>query len=204
MAAGDGKPILPPKPPGRLYRAWDSDIFYSYRRSPVTIIASVVVVIIVGAALLAPWIAPYNPFNPASLNLMDGFTPPFSESRMGNFYLLGTDNQGRDVLSTILYGSRISLFVGFAATLFAMALGIFMGPAQAASRTLMARMAPEGEITSHFGLFALSGRITGFLGPAVLAAVTAATGSQRAGMATVLVFLSLGAAILATVRPVRC
>lgn len=86
----------------------------------------------------------------------------------------------------------------------AMALGIFMGPAQAASRTLMARMAPEGEITSHFGLFALSGRITGFLGPAVLAAVTAATGSQRAGMATVLVFLSLGAAILATVRPVRC
>jgi peptide/nickel transport system permease protein len=127
MAAGDGKPILPPKPPGRLYRAWDSDIFYSYRRSPVTIIASIVVVIIVGAALLAPWIAPYNPFNPASLNLMDGFTPPFSESRMGNYYLLGTDNQGRDVFSTILYGSRISLFVGFAATLFAMALGISLG-----------------------------------------------------------------------------
>lgn len=85
----------------------------------------------------------------------------------------------------------------------AMALGIFMGPAQAASRTLMARMAPEGEITAHFGLFALSGRITGFLGPAVLATVTAATGSQTAGMATVLVFLGLGAAILATVRPVR-
>ena len=85
----------------------------------------------------------------------------------------------------------------------AMALGIFMGPAQAASRTLMARMAPEGEITAHFGLFALSGRITGFLGPAVLATVTAATGSQRAGMATVLVVLGLGAAILATVRPVR-
>ncbi|MBR0670256.1 MFS transporter [Neoroseomonas soli] len=85
----------------------------------------------------------------------------------------------------------------------AMALGIFMGPAQAASRTLMARMAPEGEVTLHFGLFALSGRITGFLGPAVLAGVTAATGSQRAGMATVLVFLGVGAAILATVRPVR-
>jgi len=82
----------------------------------------------------------------------------------------------------------------------AMALGIFMGPAQAASRTLMARMAPEGEITAHFGLFALSGRITGFLGPAVLATVTAATGSQRVGMATVLVFLGLGAAILLTVR----
>lgn len=85
----------------------------------------------------------------------------------------------------------------------AMALGIFMGPAQAASRTLMARMAPEAECAAHFGLFALSGRITGFLGPAVLAAVTALSGSQRAGMATVLVFLGLGAAILATVRPVR-
>lgn len=85
----------------------------------------------------------------------------------------------------------------------AMALGIFMGPAQAASRTLMARMAPEGEVTAHFGLFALSGRITGFFGPAVLAAVTDASGSQRAGMATVLVFLAVGAATLATVRPVR-
>jgi UMF1 family MFS transporter len=97
----------------------------------------------------------------------------------------------------LLTGSK-TVFWGMA-----MALGIFMGPAQAASRTLMARMAPEGEIASHFGLFALSGRITGFAGPAVLAMVTAATGSQRAGMATVLVFLGIGAAILATVRPVR-
>jgi len=85
----------------------------------------------------------------------------------------------------------------------AMALGIFMGPAQAASRTLMARMAPHDQCTAHFGLFALSGRITGFLGPAALAMVTTATGSQAAGMATVLVFLALGAGILATVRPVR-
>ncbi len=85
----------------------------------------------------------------------------------------------------------------------AMGLGIFMGPAQAASRTLMAQMAPEGQCASHFGLFALSGRVTGFMGPAVLAAVTAASGSQALGMSTVLVFLALGAAILATVRPVR-
>jgi UMF1 family MFS transporter len=85
----------------------------------------------------------------------------------------------------------------------AMALGVFMGPAQAASRTLMAQMAPEGQCASHFGLFALSGRITGFLGPAVLAAVTAISGSQALGMSTVVVFLALGAVILATVRPVR-
>jgi UMF1 family MFS transporter len=82
----------------------------------------------------------------------------------------------------------------------ALALGVFIGPAQAASRTLMARLAPPGEVAAHFGLFALSGRVTGFLGPAVLAAVTAATGSQRAGMATVVVFLALGAALLAGVR----
>jgi UMF1 family MFS transporter len=82
----------------------------------------------------------------------------------------------------------------------ALALGIFMGPAQAASRTLMARLAPPGEAAAHFGLFALSGKVTGFLGPAVLAYVTAVTASQRAGMATVLGFLALGAVILATVR----
>ncbi len=82
----------------------------------------------------------------------------------------------------------------------ALGLGIFMGPAQAASRTLMARLAPEGEAAAYFGLFALSGRVTGFLGPAVLAAVTAATQSQRAGMATVLVFLAVGAVALLTVR----
>jgi UMF1 family MFS transporter len=83
----------------------------------------------------------------------------------------------------------------------ALALGVFIGPAQAASRTLMARLAPAEEVAAHFGLFALSGRVTGFLGPGVLAAVTTATGSQRAGMATVVVFLALGAAILAGVRP---
>jgi len=85
----------------------------------------------------------------------------------------------------------------------AMALGLFIGPAQAASRTLMARLAPPAEVAAYFGLFALSGRVTGFLGPAVLAAVTAASGSQRAGMATVVGFLALGAAILATVPEAR-
>ena len=82
----------------------------------------------------------------------------------------------------------------------ALSLGLFFGPAQAASRSVMARMAPPQEVAAWFGLFALSGRVTGFLGPAVLAAVTAATDSQRLGMATVLVFLALGALILATVK----
>ncbi len=112
----------------RLARTWDSDIAWSFRHSPVAIVASVVALIIIMAAVLAPWIAPYNPFDSASLNLMDGFTPPREANQFtGNVYLMGTDNQGRDIFSTILYGARISLFVGFAAVVFAMVLGIGLG-----------------------------------------------------------------------------
>jgi UMF1 family MFS transporter len=85
----------------------------------------------------------------------------------------------------------------------ALSLGLFFGPAQAASRSFMARLAPAEEASAWFGLFALSGRVTGFLGPAVLATVTAVTDSQRAGMATVLVFLAVGALVLATVPSAR-
>lgn len=76
------------------------------------------------------------------------------------------------------------------------ALGLFVGPAQAASRSLMAHMAPAGARAGYFGLFALSGRITGFLGPAALALATAAFASQRAGMAVIVVFLAAGAVAL--------
>jgi peptide/nickel transport system permease protein len=120
-------PAVPVVKESRLARIWDSDVAYSFRSSPVAMLAALVLFLILGAALLAPWIAPYNPFNPASLNLMDGFTPPMSTSMSGNYFLLGTDHQGRDVLSTILYGSRVSLFVGFSATLFAMTLGVSLG-----------------------------------------------------------------------------
>ena len=85
----------------------------------------------------------------------------------------------------------------------ALALGLFMGPAQAASRTLMAHMAPPEEVAAHFGLFALSGRITGFLGPAAVALATQVSGSQAWGIATVILFLALGAAILAPLRVAR-
>lgn len=112
----------------RIARIWDSDVAYSFRHSPVAVVAFFIALIIIMAAVLAPWIAPHNPFDPGSLNLMDGFTPPGEPNQFtGNTYLLGTDNQGRDILSTILYGARISLFVGFAAVLFAMVLGIGLG-----------------------------------------------------------------------------
>ena len=98
-----------------------------------------------------------------------------------------------------VFGTGLLLASGtLAFWLLALPLGVFVGPAQAASRTLMVRMAPADQVSAHFGLFALSGRVTGFLGPAVLAAVTTITDSQRAGMATVIVFLVLGGAILAT------
>jgi peptide/nickel transport system permease protein len=116
------------KTPGRLARAWDSDIAWSFRHSPVAVVAGAVSVLIILAAVFAPLIAPHDPFDPATLNLMDGFTPPMEPNAFtGNTYWLGTDNQGRDVFSTILYGARISLFVGFAAVLLAMVLGIAAG-----------------------------------------------------------------------------
>jgi peptide/nickel transport system permease protein len=122
--------VIPPasRPPSWFARAVDSDIAYSFSRSPVAIVAFAVVLVIVIASVLAPWIAPYDPFNPASLNLMDGFSRPMVANEFtGNTYWLGTDDQGRDIFSAILYGSRISLFVGFAAVAFAMVLGVLLG-----------------------------------------------------------------------------
>ena len=111
-----------------LRLALESDVFYSFRRSPVAVVSAVVVLVLVFAAVFAPWIAPTNPFDPASLNLMNGFTPPSEPNAFtGETFLLGTDDQGRDVFSTILYGMRISLFVGVAAVGFAMVLGIALG-----------------------------------------------------------------------------
>ncbi len=82
-------------------------------------------------------------------------------------------------------------------------IGLFVGPVQASSRALMARMAPENEAAGHFGLFALSGRATAFLGPAAVAAVTAGAESQRLGIATILIFLGIGLALLVGVREPR-
>ena len=114
--------------PSRL-RVWlDSDFVYTFKRSPVAVVSFILVVVLVLSAVLAPLIAPTNPFDPASLNLMNGFTAPMTPNAFtGDSFLLGTDDQGRDVFSTILYGMRISLFVGFMAVLFAMVLGIVLG-----------------------------------------------------------------------------
>ncbi|MCF6320758.1 MAG: ABC transporter permease [Rhizobiaceae bacterium] len=111
-----------------LSRAWKSDFIWSFSRSPVAIVSFIVAVILIGAAVLAPLIAPHTPFDPGTLNLMNGFSQPMQPNEFtGETFVLGTDDQGRDVFSTILYGMRISLFVGFAAVSFAMVLGVSLG-----------------------------------------------------------------------------
>jgi len=83
---------------------------------------------VVALPILAPLIAPHSPFDPATLNLMNGFTPPMTPNTFtGETFWLGTDDQGRDMFSAILYGMRISLFVGFAAVLLALVLGVVAG-----------------------------------------------------------------------------
>ncbi|MCV6592866.1 MAG: ABC transporter permease [Silicimonas sp.] len=114
--------------PGRWARFRDSDFFYAFKRSPVALVSFAVVMLLVLSSVFAPLIAPTNPFDPASLNLMNGFTPPMEPNAFTQeSFLMGTDDQGRDVFSTILYGMRISLFVGLSAVLFAMVLGIVLG-----------------------------------------------------------------------------
>lgn len=111
-----------------VLRSWyDSDMAYSFRRSPSVVIAAVVALVIIFAAALAPWVAPFNPFDPGALRLMDAFTPPAWMEEGKAQFLLGTDDQGRDLLSTILHGSRISLLVGFAAIAFAAVFGTLLG-----------------------------------------------------------------------------
>jgi len=121
-------PVEKARARSRLAMTWDSDVGWSFRRSPVAMISAFVTITLILAAVLAPLFAPHDPFNPATLNLMNGFTAPgVANVFTGETFLMGTDDQGRDVFSTILYGMRISLFVGFAAVAFAMTLGISLG-----------------------------------------------------------------------------
>ncbi|MBX9907679.1 MAG: ABC transporter permease [Beijerinckiaceae bacterium] len=120
--------VPPAKPPGRLARWWDSDIAFSFRSSPVTVMATLLALLLVLAAVAAPLIAPYDPFDPASLDLSDGFSKPMEPNEItGKVFWLGSDGQGRDIFSAILYGSRISLLVGAASVLFSLVIGVGLG-----------------------------------------------------------------------------
>ena len=108
-------------------KIYDTDIGYSFFNSKIAIISSSIFFIIFICSFFSGIVAPYNPFDPASVSLMDAFTPPvWSKGGNANFFL-GTDQQGRDMFSTMIYGSRISVIVCFAAIIFATILGVFMG-----------------------------------------------------------------------------
>jgi peptide/nickel transport system permease protein len=120
-------PDRAPPARGALARALESDMWWSFRRSKITMLAGLVTAVFLLGALLAPWIAPHDPFNPATINLLDSLTPPSWEEGGDARFLLGTDDQGRDILSTIMFGARISLAVGFAGVMLAAILGITLG-----------------------------------------------------------------------------
>ncbi len=113
---------------GWLHRAADSDVWWSFKSSPMTVSAATVTFLIVAIAFLSPVLAPHTPFDPATLSLTDGLKPPVLVSADGDWaFPLGTDDQGRDILSSIMYGTRLSLLVGFASVVVAMTLGIALG-----------------------------------------------------------------------------
>jgi peptide/nickel transport system permease protein len=113
--------------PGTFARVLDSDIFFSFKRSPLVIVAAAIVLAYIVAAVFAPWVAPHNPFDLKTLNLLDAFTPPAWTERGNPTYFLGTDDQGRDVISAIIFGSRMSLVIGLMATVLAMIVGVTLG-----------------------------------------------------------------------------
>ncbi|WP_455273872.1 ABC transporter permease [Rhizobium herbae] len=112
---------------GRLRSFADSDLLYSFRRSKTTVIASVALALLIFLAIFAPVVSPHNPFDIAGLNLLDSELPPSWLEGGNPAYLLGTDTQARDVLSSLLYGLRISLLVGFASVILAAVVGVFLG-----------------------------------------------------------------------------
>jgi peptide/nickel transport system permease protein len=106
---------------------FDSDLWWSFTRSWVTMLSAATALLCIGAAVLAPWLAPHNPFDLTTVSLMDAFKPPAFNAQGDAAYPLGTDDQGRDVLSAIMYGARVSLLVGFSAVIFATVLGVVLG-----------------------------------------------------------------------------
>ncbi len=105
----------------------DSDLALSFRSSPVTVASALILLLIISAALLAPWVAPHNPFDLASLDLLNSELPPAWMEGGNRDFLLGTDNLGRDVISAILYGLRVSLLIGFASVAISLLIGVTLG-----------------------------------------------------------------------------
>jgi peptide/nickel transport system permease protein len=112
---------------GMFARWWDSDLAYAWRSSPVAVAASITLLLLLVGSLGADWVAPHNPFDLATINLIDALTPPVWMENGNPLYLLGTDSQGRDLYSALLYGMRVSLLIGLASVGLAMLIGVVLG-----------------------------------------------------------------------------
>ncbi|MEF7616418.1 ABC transporter permease [Aquincola sp. MAHUQ-54] len=116
-----------PLAPSWWQRALDSDVWHSFRSSPTAIVAAVIAFVCVFCALFAGIVAPHNPFDLASLELSDARLPPAWQQDGNPKYLFGTDDQGRDILSALMYGARISLLVGVASVVLSVVVGVGLG-----------------------------------------------------------------------------
>jgi peptide/nickel transport system permease protein len=110
-----------------LRRALDSDVGYSFRTSPTAIVAALIAAICIFCAVFANWVAPHNPFDLATLDLMNARLPPMWQEGGNPTFVLGTDDQGRDILSALMYGARISLLVGLASVVLSVIIGVTFG-----------------------------------------------------------------------------
>ena len=115
---------------GDVGTAWPTRLTDSWREfaeNPVALAALALVALLIALAVLSPWIAPQNPYDLSQLSILDNKLPPGSRGFAGQLYLLGSDDQGRDLVSAILYGLRLSIFVGITATAIALAIGASVG-----------------------------------------------------------------------------
>ena len=110
-----------------MAKLWDSDLVWSWLHTPVAIVATLLLAVLLIASFGADLLAPHNPFDLATINLIDALKPPVWHPEGTGEYLLGTDSQGRDLLSALMYGARVSLLIGLAAVVGAMSLGIVLG-----------------------------------------------------------------------------
>ncbi len=120
-------PTTAVRPPSALARFFDGDVWHSFKSSPVAMVAAVIASMCIFGALFADVLAPHNPFDLASLELSDARLPPAWMDGGSTKYLFGTDDQGRDILSALLYGARISLFIGLASVALSLVIGVGLG-----------------------------------------------------------------------------
>jgi len=105
----------------------ENELLYLFLRSPVALVGFLITTLCIAGAMLAPWLSPTNPYDIASFDLLDSMLPPSWSDTGDTRFLLGTDDQGRDLLSAILYGTRLSLLVGLLSVGFACILGVSIG-----------------------------------------------------------------------------